>query len=367
VIIADHDALEPAMHTRFGRKVAISAPSGPKLVEDLLALGATIGGRPVLFLTSDEAVSTVSEHREVLIERFRFRLPPHHELRALMHKGGFQELALRHGFPVPRAVRIACAADSAALDTLTFPCIIKPTVKTAQYQNQRFARAYKVESRAEAEVMIRRILPAAADVLVQEWIDGDVEDIHFCLQYRSPIGTTLASFTGRKLSIWPPDVGVTASCVEAPEAHRVLDCLTAAFFASVNFVGIGSVEYKRDRASGKFLMIEPTVGRVDWQEEVATLHGVNIPLAAYLDQIGGSIPRSEPMSPIVWRDSWTHRKAARSEGGAARPPPGARIYDAYWRLDDPMPAVCRYLGGPVRSLRHRRGRLQVEAWSAVAG
>ena len=46
------------------------------------------------------------------------------------------------------------------------------------------------------------------------------------------------------------------------------------------------MEFKRDARTGEFLMIEPTVGRVDWQEEVATLNGVNIPLAAYLHEIG---------------------------------------------------------------------------------
>ena len=31
------------------------------------------------------------------------------------------------------------------------------------------------------------------------------------------------------------------------------------------------MEYKRDAHTGEFFMIEPTVGRVDWQEEVAAL------------------------------------------------------------------------------------------------
>ncbi len=44
---------------------------------------------------------------------------------------------------------------------------------------------------------------------------------------------------------------------------------------------MGSMEYKRDRRDGRFHMIEPTVARTDFQEEVATLNGMNIPLASY--------------------------------------------------------------------------------------
>ena len=43
---------------------------------------------------------------------------------------------------------------------------------------------------------------------------------------------------------------------------------------------MGGIEFKRDGRTGEFLMIEPTVGRIDAQEEVATLHDANIPLAA---------------------------------------------------------------------------------------
>jgi predicted ATP-grasp superfamily ATP-dependent carboligase len=50
--------------------------------------------------------------------------------------------------------------------------------------------------------------------------------------------------------------------------------------------GFGGIEYKRDARDGRFLIIEPTVGRTNWQKEVATLAGVNIPLMAYRHELG---------------------------------------------------------------------------------
>jgi hypothetical protein len=90
------------------------------------------------------------------------------------------------------------------------------------------------------------------------------------------------------------------------------------------------------------LMIEPTVGRVDGQEEVATHHGANIPLAAYLREIGAAVsPAEVDPPPVVWRDSFSHW----------RTDPNDRISDAYWRLDGPMPAVFSLIGQSMGFIR----------------
>ncbi|HKV45908.1 MAG TPA: FAD-dependent oxidoreductase [bacterium] len=369
IILVDDDPSAPAMHTRFARKVPISGSSGPSLVTDLLALGTTFADRPVLFLTGDEATLTVSEHRAELARCYRFRMPSHDDLVSLMHKTGFLQLAEAHGFPVPRSVRIESVADLGRLAEMPFPAIVKPAMKKAEYLKGQFARAYKVASLEQADAVCRRILPVVPDLVVQEWIDGADSELYFCLQYRGAGGATVCSFTGRKLSIWPPDVGVTASCTAAPDAQPVLERLTEAFFRRVSFVGMGGIEFKRDARTGRFLMIEPTVGRVDAQEEVATIHGVNIPLAAYLYEVGlAASPVEQHPVPVIWRDSWLHWRSTRGSRSRRAAQPSTRIYDVYWRLDDPMPALFHVLGGSVRFLQRAvrryvpyRGRQRVRA------
>ena len=351
VILADPNPALPAMRTRFARAHVISALAGRPLVEDLLTLSATLGGPSVLFLTTDEAATTVSEFRGELEGHYRFRLPSHDCLTSLMHKQGFQQLAEKHGFPVPRSAFIQNPSDFSALENLQFPCIVKPTVKNAEYARL-FARAYKVHSREEAETACSCILPIASDLVVQEWIEGDDNDIYFCLQYGAADGAAICSFTGRKLTIWPPDVGETASCTSAPDAHAIVGPLTEAFFCKVAFTGLGGIEYKKDRRTGAFLMIEPTVGRVDRQAEVATLHGVNIPLAAYCYELNLPMPSIDARSrPIIWRDLLRHRRAIwrlqPKQGEKLR----CRIYDAYWRANDPMPALSYALAATIKLLQ----------------
>lgn len=357
VILLDEDAYSPAMHSVYGQKVVVSRLSGVPMVKELMALATAIASPAVLFLNSDDAVLTVSEYRADLENNYRFRLPSHACLTSLINKTSFQQLAEENGFPVPRSVTVGHIGDLSRLAELRFPCIVKPMRGTANYAKAQLARGYKVTSPEQAEGVCHRILAVVQALVVQEWIEGPDSDLYFCLQYRASDGATVCSFTGRKLSIWPPDVGLTASCTAAPEARPILQPLTEAFFERVSYVGMGGIEFKRDGRTGQFLMIEPTVGRIDGQEEVATLHGANIPLAAYLHETGSAGLRvGEDPPPVIWRDFFSHCRSVR--GSRSRPAkPNTRVYDAYWRRDDPIPSLFHFLDESIRSLRRTLRRV----------
>jgi D-aspartate ligase len=335
-----------AMRSRYARRHALDDTGGAALTRALLQLAPAIGGgrRPVLFLTEEKAVRAVSQQRAELLPHFRIALPEADALDALMDKNAFQALAQALGGAIPRAVGLSCEADLARLAGLRYPAVLKPAYKHYGY-GALFQKAYVVLSAAEAAQRWRAIAPVLADLIVQEWIAGDDSAIYFCLQYVGAGGATVASFTGRKLRSWPPRVGGTASCIAAPEHAAELAASTAAFFRAAGFVGMGSMEYKRDERDGRFYMIEPTVARSDFQEEVATLNGTNIALAAYRHETGGApppCPAAQP--PRLWREPLTDRWA---RALAATAPPEADIAhvacDAYFRLADPMPWLA-YLG-----------------------
>jgi predicted ATP-grasp superfamily ATP-dependent carboligase len=340
--------------TRYGRKLKIAALDGPTLVDELLRVRAMLPLSPVLILTQEASVATVSLLRHRLNDCYRFSMPEDEVMKALLDKLRFQTLAQDFGFPIPKAVRLACEQDEAALGALRFPCVMKPAIKDPEYA-RRFSKAYRVESAAEALALWRRISAVVGEAILQQWIDGGDADIYFCLQYRPPDGGPATSFVGRKLRQWPLLVGGTASCVPAPEAAAELTRLTDGFFEAVGFSGLGSMEYKRDRRGGAFYMIEPTVGRTDFQEEVATLNGVNIPLAVYRGELGLPPPSLRKGCPCGWRDPFGDAWARAAAGAPAGRFP-VRMRDAYWRAADPGPGMklqLEALGRRIDRMRHR--------------
>jgi predicted ATP-grasp superfamily ATP-dependent carboligase len=186
-------------------------------------------------------------------------------------------------------------------------------------------------------------------------VPGGDDQVYFTLQYCDEKGTTLARFTGRKLRQWRPHCGGTASC--EPAGAPELEERAAAFFEGVGMAGLCSVEYKRDHRDGAFYMIEPTVGRTDWQSAIADLNGVPLPYIAYCHLAGDPLPKwRRSRRATRWVDWRADRKAAayyRERGELSR---RAWLWSirwpvrgAYWAFDDPGPWLAILRGTFARA------------------
>ncbi len=258
-------------------------------------------------------------------------------VQALADKTQFQTLAKREGFRVPRGVAVSSMNDCSQFSQLSAPLVLKPADKTLVLAHIA-ERAVRVDSIAEAEQVAQRMLRQAPRLIVQEWIDGPETEIFFSLFSCDRNGRLLGLFPGRKLLCAPPMVGTTAVCAAAPEAAAELSAQTRTFVDRVGYRGLGSLEFKRDSRSGEFVIIEPTVGRTDWQEEIATLCGINLPLLTYRSEIGlpAAALASLPPESAAWRASL-----------GFKPPPGllqpkTKLVDGFLRWLDPQPALYHY-------------------------
>jgi predicted ATP-grasp superfamily ATP-dependent carboligase len=361
-VLVETTRLRAGAWSRFCRVKMVERLYGPGFVEDLLDLQREIGGRPVLILTDEMAVMTVSEHRDRLAGAFRFELPSHDMVTRLSDKALFQQFAEEQDLPVPRAASLRRDSDLAELSRLRFPVIVKPADKKPVYLGET-ERLHTIADLAQCEALCRRLLSTVGEIVVQEWIDGPDSNIFFSLFHRGRDSQSLTIFSGQKLVCNPPKTGSTAFCIAAPAVAAQLEALTTAYIELSAYRGLGSVEFKYDQVNQRFIIIEPTVGRTDWQEEIATLSGINIPLAAYRYEMG--LPPAgpvDPKRPVAWQESLAHWK-----GRAALPGP-MRVYDGYWRLRDPLPALVHYVNAIVKRLKRndagRRSALRLAAAAA---
>ena len=277
-------------------------------------------------------VVAVSGARAALEAHYFLALPTETMVDVLMDKAKFQAYAEEIRLRVPRAVVLEEGHDEQALDVLSMPVVLKPVDRALVLAG--VERTTRADTRAEARAVARRMRCAASSVVVQEWIDGDDDDIYFTLFVCDGQARIVALFTGRKMICAPPLVGSTALCVAATEEHQALAAQTQALVTHSRYHGIGGLEFKRHRCTGEFVVVEPTVGRADWQQEIATLCGVNIPAIAYRTVLGEPVESVGPIDPAVaWRASFRYRPRP----GAL--PPGTRFVDGYFRRADPLPGV----------------------------
>lgn len=343
----------PAWHSRWGRKIKATDTRAPSVVNDLLALAssATASQKPVLVLTEEKTVVEVSQARERLAPHYRFLLCPEPMLSDLQSKEGFQRMAQAVGSPVPQGVVLRSASDLPAVHRLLYPCVFKPLEQNAAY-GARFKKGYKVGGVAEVSALYREIEPVMPHMIVQEWLEGADSDIYFCLGFWDERSVLVGqAFVGRKLRSWPLQVGGTASCTSAPEAADELTRLTSAFVKATGFVGQMGMEFKHDAQRGGFYMIEPTVGRTDYQHEIATLSGCNVLAMLVAHTAGQAVPGCGRQREAVWYDHIADAQAL--EAGAPNNLFASRPkVSAVWRPLDPMPTLASL----TRRLRRRLSR-----------
>ena len=343
IITIDTALSRPAMWSRSSRRMVVRQLSGRTFVDSLLELQTRLGGRPVLILTDETAVTTVSEYRDELSAAYRFHLPSRDIVTTLDNKARFHEFAERHDLPVPTTVVLKNVDDLAKLSRLRYPLIVKPADKQSVHSGRRGVSNSSIRRRKRSP-SCTEMLSTAGELIVQEWIAGPDSNIYFSLFHRGKNPEAVHIFHGRKIASYPPRVGSTAVCLAAPEMAGVLGPLTEKFLAVSDYEGLGSLEFKWDAQLNRFVIIEPTVGRTDWQEEIATLSGLNLPLIAYRHELGlPALGEVQTDRGAAWRESFRHRQ--RSTGSLS----GVRIYDGYWRNNDPIPAVVFYVNFAIRN------------------
>jgi D-aspartate ligase len=336
--VLDTNWLCPALWSRHAKPLLALGMHDQELVDTLLTLPAAVGERPVLIITNEMSLLTISQRRAEIADRFRLHLPSHETVMTLQDKARFHEFATANGLPVPNGVILRQWIDITKLRDLRFPAIIKPADKCDVHLNRapRLVVAYNNE---QAAIICRKMLErTAGEVIVQERVEGPDSNIYFCLFYRGEHQTVM--FSGQKLASSPPGTGSTAMCIQAGDARETLEVATHKFLEIVpDYRGFGSVEFKWDADAQRWVIIEPTVGRTDWQEEVAALFGVNIPLAGYLCECDLPLPTiSLHDENLVWQASWIERWKV----GSSAIPTNAIIIDGFWRRDDPIPAIVHY-------------------------
>ncbi|HOE73778.1 MAG TPA: carboxylate--amine ligase [Deltaproteobacteria bacterium] len=304
VVAFQKDTTPPEARSELPKQL-ITFAGDEDLLEKLTDLAQGCREKPVLFITSDVYVEFFIRHREVLEELFRIHYPPTDIVNLLLNKDTFMDYALRRNLPLPVSFRIASRDDlEQSLGDMVFPAIVKPFTKTPAWLAAKLAKAYLVKGPAELVSLYRRIEKIEPGLLVQEWVPGPDSHVEYCLTYFDQDSRCLASFTGAKIRQWPVGTGSTAST--RPVNNELIRVITVALFSAMGYRGFGSVEYKRHEKTGKYYIMEPTVGRPNQQSYIATANGVNMPLIAYNSLTGLSVgrPFTDVSEPVYYIDEW---------------------------------------------------------------
>jgi D-aspartate ligase len=278
-----------ACRTKACKRIIGADTASKDCVEALRALGPEFLQKAVLFPCTDQSVLLISEHRKRLQDWYHIQMPDPDVVEMLVDKICFHFYACAHELPVPKSFVINCREDAeCAAQELAFPCILKPRLKKANWEQHTDAKAYKVSNAAELLTLFDCCFAWCEGLIVQEWIEGTDADLYTCHCYFSANSEPVVTFVSRKIRQWPPQTGSASLCEEY--RNDIVLQETIRLFRDLRFHGLGEVEMKRDSRTGRHFFTEANVGRTTSISAMAEAGDVELLYAAYCDAVGIPLP-----------------------------------------------------------------------------
>ncbi len=337
----------PAMKTRYA--TCLSCPDvqkNPKAFSSfLLKLTDEVGGKAVLFPTSDAHNEYVNEYRNLLDPSLFFSISPKPVMDQLLNKKGQYEIAVRYGIPSPKTFFPETIEQIEKISQeLKYPVILKGLSTgnwRARFGDQKAVVVKTSQELIESYRSIHQI--GQIETILQEIIPGeDTRHYKICV-YMNKAGEPLLTFTLQKIRQYPCDFGIGSSVISVwiPEIAE----MGIKFMKKMGYCGVGSIEFKKDTRDEQFKMIEINP-RLWAQNSLPEACGQNFAFTAYLDLLGEKVEaKAKFKEGIKWIALNVDRASFKGYLAQGRITWGKWLKSiltgrrtwAIWAMDDPMP------------------------------
>ncbi len=312
----------------------------------LLDFGAQIrtthGARAILLTQKDWVAIFIERNSAMLQEQFLFPQPVPGVIRRLSNKWELHLLAKEHGIPTPATAYPASPDDAAEfVESTALPIVMKAADPYVADQTS----TTMIDSRQELidELGHRQAAGGPLNVVLQEYIPGEVDTVWMCNGYFAPTRGYTVIFTGRKLrQLWATGIASLAVC----QPNETVATHTQRLMDAAGYRGCVGIGYRYDRRDGlyKVLDVNPRVSGV-FRLFVGT-NDMDVVRACYLDLTGQEPPVTalQPGRQWMLEDHvfFAERTGLRSDSGrVAEWIRSARgVQELHWfAADDPVPMV----------------------------
>lgn len=283
------DLKHPCSRTRVCKEILLANTETEDVIKALEALGPRLEQKAVLFPCNNLEVQLISLHRHKLERWYHIVLSEQDVNEILMQKTSFYNYAQKEGFPIPRTFILNSKTDAEqAAQQLIFPCILKPSSRSYEWEHNSTFKVYKAFTADEFLALYDRCNKWSKDLVVQEWIEGSDSNLYTCYCYFSRDCEPLVTFVTRKIRQWPPEMG--EGCLGEECRNDIVLEETVRLFKRIRLRGLGYLEIKCDSRTGKYLIVEPNVGRPTSKSALAEAGGVELVYTMYCDAVGWNLP-----------------------------------------------------------------------------
>jgi len=278
----------PSLHSRychgtFHWDVRHAQPR--ESVAVLLKIARHFDRPPILIATDDTTAVLVQEAADELQPAYQFPVLPKGLARRLCSKREMYFLCRDHGFPTPQTAFPQSRADVVQfLERAVFPVVLKGIDDRRLFGHTKVAMRIVPNAQELLNSYDEMEDPAQPNLMLQEYIPGNVDTVWMFNGYFNQKSECLAGFTGRKLRQRPAYTGMTSLgiCLK----NETVDQSIRTFLGSLNYRGMVDLGCRYDERDGqyKLLDVNPRVGCTF--RLFVDPAGMDVVRACYLDLTG---------------------------------------------------------------------------------
>lgn len=281
-----------AFKSKYGQKLICPAPSEDKALVNWLKKHFSEGGK--VFLSSDDFLDFFNRNREAL-SFLDLEIPVAELLSSLQNKFFQYEVCIENGINAPATFKVK---DDIEKESLPFPIFIKGLEVNAWREHYGGSlKGFVINDQKELEDWMKEHPYNTVPTIAQSLIIGPDENHFKYCAYRNRAGEIQAEFMLQKLIQFPIGYGIGAATKSIHDEELLKQ--GRALFNSIDYLGVGSAEFKLDNRDGKLKLIE--LNPRYWQQNYqATACGVNFPLIQFQESNTGENLKAPYKIDLIW-------------------------------------------------------------------
>jgi D-aspartate ligase len=274
-----------AAKSHYSKSILLKDHSDDTVIHSLLEAATRLDHNPALFFTSDIFLKFVSRHYDVLSGHFLIQIPNHESIETVSNKKKFAEFVVQNNFPSPKTNIPNSLSDVIEIaDTLKYPLVLKPS-ESYQWRKLGFKVVY-IDNKDTLIDKWQSLQGTCDDILIQQFIEGPDELNYSYCAYRTPERGEVANICVNKIRLNPIHGGIGAF-LQVVKDEEIED-IGSRILEELQYVGVGSVCFKKDATTGKPYIYEVN-GRLPIWHSVTQMCGIDLPYIMYRDMIQSSI------------------------------------------------------------------------------
>lgn len=233
---------------------------------------------PILYFSTDTSCFYIDKHRDWFEHRFKLCLPSSDIIRKFTNKGIAEPEALKHGLIIPKSLFVNSEKKiEEVIRNFKFPLILKP--QATYLKNNIDFKIKVIEDQKDFVRIAQNYIDSEKFFLCQEFIPGGNDCSYYYLFYRSKTGFIKENI-GKKTLQSTPNGGIMLK--GKSEFNKDLSLICQNFLESINYEGIGGIEFKK--YNNKFYFIEMSV-RLEGFFKINEISKSHISLTSYYDLV----------------------------------------------------------------------------------